>query len=190
MSQRPLVTVNADAAVRAFTQLAGQLRDLRPVLREFHAYHARQIDSVFKVNGRGGTHRGLLWADFAPSSLPHNRMRAGRRWYSARGGGERLSRPQATVGAMTLGARRPSGMRLTPQSKLLQDTGALRQSAATGVFVLSKDALMYGSDKDYATKQAETRPWYSFTDEDGAKLLAITRKALTAQAKAASGAGQ
>lgn len=143
-------TVNADAAVSAFTQMAGQLEDLRPVFREFHAYHARQIDGVFRTLGRGGTTRGLTWRDFGPSSLPHNRVRAGSRWYGARGGAARLSRPARSVGEMTLGARRPSGARLTLQSKLLQDTGGLRQSAATGVLVVSKDELLYGSDRDYA----------------------------------------
>ncbi len=181
MPDQPVVTINADRAIAAFTQMAGQLRDLRPVFREFHVYHAREIDSVFRTLGRGGTTREITWRDFAPSSLPHARQRDGRRSYGRRGGTAPLARSQRSTGPMTLGAMRPSGQRLTLRSKLLQDTGALRASASTGVFMLTKDALAYGSDKDYAANVAKTHPWYTFTEQDGEMLLKITEKALTAQ---------
>ncbi|WP_155300531.1 hypothetical protein [Deinococcus kurensis] len=175
--EQPVFTVDADAAVKAFTHIAGQLKDLRPVFRKFHAYHSREVDGVFKALGRGGTHRGITWRDWAPSSMPHARKRKGLRHYSV-SGRKKLPHAVASGGGMTLGARRPSGRRVGPGSKLLQDTGTLRRSASTGVLVLNNFMLVYGSNMAYAEAQAAHRPWYSFTKGDGEKLVELARAQL------------
>jgi hypothetical protein len=138
-------------------ELARRTGDISPVLRKFHAYHSREINSVFNRLGRGGSYRGVAWKDFSPSSMPH-----------ARKDGK----------GMTLGRKRPSGKRVGPGSKLLQDTGALRQDATTGVFVLTRDRLQYGPSKFYAEHQYTYRTPYSVTKADSQKLMSLLIEAL------------
>lgn len=140
------VTVNLWRTPVELYRLASRVGDLRPVFREFHAYHSREIDSVFRKLGRnGGYYRGLIWRPWSPASI---------------------------------GRTRPSGRKVTMMSQLLQDTGRLRQDAATGVLVVGRTSLMYGPSVSYAEKQYEKRNVYSVTREDEAKLLELIKKAL------------
>jgi hypothetical protein len=152
------VSINLWRTPFLIQELARRTGDLSPVLRKFHAYHSREINSVFNQLGRGGTYRGLTWKDFGASSMPHMRK-------DGKG--------------MTLGRKRPSGKRVSEQSKLLQDTGALRQDASTGVFVLTRDKLQYGPSKFYAQAQYSRRSPYSVTKADQTKLMQLLLDALT-----------
>lgn len=138
--------VNLWTSPLVMQRLARQIGDMRPLLREFHAYHARQIDSVFMKLGRGGgTYRDLVWKPWAPSSI---------------------------------GRRRPSGRKVTYASQLLQDTGRLRQDAATGVLMISPTSLVYGPSVSYAEKMYGSRNVYSVTRDDTRKLYELMKKAL------------
>lgn len=67
------VHVNAWAAAQGAFRAAASLKDARPVLRDFYAYHVREIDSVFTELGQGGTHRDLTWDGWSPYSYGRRR---------------------------------------------------------------------------------------------------------------------
>ena len=73
-----LVRLNSWKALGAAFGLSRVLGDSRGAFQEFYAYHAREVDSVFKALGRGGTYRGVTWAGWSPYSAGRPRP-SGRR---------------------------------------------------------------------------------------------------------------
>ena len=57
--------------------------------------------------------------------------------------------------------RRPSGKKVTPQSKLLVDTGQLRASIATGIRITPKGLQLF-TTKNYGAVQQKKRPFLFF----------------------------
>lgn len=151
------VAVQNALAVNAVSRLVRRLGDFSPVLKEFHAYHAREVDSVFDALAQGGTHRGLTWQPWPESALPHRRK-------------------DGT--GMTLGRKRPSGQRVGPQSRLNDDTGALRADIRRNLADRTRARMTYGTDLEYAPAVLAHRQPFSITPADAAKLAELTAKSL------------
>lgn len=164
-------------ALPGIIKLSRLLDGATPIFREFRAYYADQVDSVFDHLGQGGRYRYLYWKPFPASAIPHPRKRPGLRWYPMNGGGARYSKPKKTVTAMTLGRRRPSGKRLSVTSKLMQDTGRLRKDASESF--MQPGSLIFQSRLAYAEKQFAMRSPYSVTPEDVVFLMGLTAKHIT-----------
>jgi hypothetical protein len=102
---------------------------------------------------RGGSARGVSWADFKPQY----RRKTDGMVVPAWGGVRRLRGGSDTVRPR----RRPSGRFLTPQSNLMQDTGRLRATRADVSF-LSPKQIRFGPTVSYAGYQNSLRPFAFF----------------------------
>lgn len=177
MSEKQTVAVNADAATAAFAQITLTLADMKPVFREFHAYHAARIDADSRARNRGAPVRTLSAPDLRESALPHNRAALKSRWY-----GPRLSTSRGSarrLGEMAVGRSRPAGSRLGHSAP---PEAGLRPSVTSGLLEVTNRTLTYGPAEDPSKK----RPWYTFTQGDADHLLDITEKVLTGGVKTAS----
>ena len=74
--------------------------------------------------------------------------------------------------------KRPSGQPVTPASLLMQDTGRLRQRAATDIVHITPTSMAFGTNLEYAAQQQELRPFLFVTDEDADKLAEMIAKKL------------
>lgn len=141
--------------------------DLEPVFRAWHAYMVAETDMMFEKAGgpgsavRGGEYRGVKWSPFSPQYI-----RADGTVIPAWGGVPKV-RGKGRVKAR----KRPSGKPVTPASLLMQDTGRLRQRAATEVVEITPATLTFGTRLVYAPYQDALRPFLFVTDED-ADILA------------------
>ena len=141
--------------------------DLEPVYRAWHAYMISETDMMFEKAGgpgsavRGGEYRGVRWAPFSPQYI-----RADGTVVPAWGGV-----PKVRGKGRVKPRLRPSGKPVTPASLLMQDTGRLRQRAATEVVEVTPATLVFGTRLEYAPYQDALRPFLFVTDED-ADLLA------------------
>lgn len=121
-----------------------KMKDISPILKAFSAYMAVQTDKQFEHAGGPG---------------------------SAVTGGEYRGVKWAPLSAKY--RRRPSGALVSPASALLQDTGTLRQLAATEIVRITPTTLEMGTRLPYAAAQNEKRPFLFVTDKDGDKFLAM-----------------
>lgn len=151
------VAVSNSFAVNAISRMVRSLGDFSPVLKEFHAYHADQVDSVFDRLAQGGTYRGLTWRPWPESALPHRRKDGN---------------------GMTLGRKRPSGNRVSASARLNDDTGELREDIRHSLRERTKASLQYGTTLPYAPAVLRYRQPFSVTPEDALKLAELTKKSL------------
>lgn len=145
------------------------------VLREWHAYMVARTDEMFAIAGgpgsatRGGAHRGVYWRPFSPQYI-----RADGTVVPAWGGV-----PKVRGRGMVKPRKRPSGQPVTPASLLMQDTGRLRQRAATGFVRIMPNAIEFGPNLHYAAFQQSLRPFLFVTMEDAEVLASLVLRALT-----------
>lgn len=151
-----------DAAGEYFSALKKRWGDLSPVWRAIHAYMVAQTDRTFEEAGgpgsaiRGGESRGVQWAPFAPQYT-----RSDGSVIPIWGGVERVDKT-----AEVQPKQRPSGRPYTPASLLVQDTGRLRQRAATEVVEISPASLVFGTRLEYAGFQDALRPFLFVSDQE------------------------
>ena len=151
MADKVQITFDDAAVKKFFTVIERQGRDAMPLMKAFVAYHLRQIIRVFQAEGKGFTPLDTEYAN--PADLP---------WkdFSKR----------------SFGRKRPSGKKITESSKLLQDTGTLRQSFKT--LIMTPTAVAWGSELSYAKdhqfgnrkKFLPARPMIFLTREDQATM--------------------
>lgn len=149
---------------------------LEEPLIAWHAYMVRQTDLMFEEAGgpgsavRGGSARGVVWPPFAPQYIRKTDGVVVPAW-----GGV----PKLRGKGMVKPRKRPSGQPVTPASLLVQDTGRLRQRAATEVVEVSPASLVFGTRLEYAPYQQELRPYLFVTDEDADILAEMVADYLT-----------
>lgn len=132
-------------------QVSFGVDDLSPFFHAFHAYMVSQIDRQFETAGGGG---------------------------SALQGGSARGVYWAPYSQRYLGRKRPSGARVTAGSRLLQDTGRLRQMAATEIVRTGPKSLAFGTRLRYAGWQNARRPWAFIADEDANKAVEMLGQVL------------
>lgn len=124
-----------------FDRLARNWRDISPVLRAFHAYMVRQTDLMFEKAGgpgsavAGGEYRGVTWPGFASQYTRKDGTEVPAWGGVPRADGKGSVKPRL----------RPSGQPVTPASLLVQDTGRLRQRAASEVLEITPFSLAFGT---------------------------------------------
>jgi hypothetical protein len=177
---------------RALTILSGleeAISDWSVPLANFHAYMIREVDEQFKVAGDGTRStfaRGVWWPGFAPQ---YTRKTDGvvvpawggvpnigqyswinqRRRESQKARGEKADRTNRN--RKVKGRKRPSGQRITPSSKLMQDTGATRATAMTGFVEETPTSITMGPGTPYAARQNAMRQFVFFqTPKDQEEL--------------------
>ena len=143
------ISIKADIShVTAFLErMKANAEQTGTLLKAVALYHVRQSIRVFESEGRG--FKALPSAFVNPSDLPWKGFAKG-----------------------SLGRTRPSGQKITESSKLLQDTGTLRQSIKP-LFLAAKVAL-YGTNLSYAgqhhfgnkAQNLPARPFLFFTQAD------------------------
>lgn len=80
-----------------------------------------------------------------------------------------------------LGRLRPSGARVTPFSRMMQDTGNMIQAFLTAPAIgPTKDYIVFSVENDYAVEQNDMRPFDQFVPEDQSKLDELYRSWLVA----------
>jgi len=170
VATRTHVKVDSKKVLARLSGLGKKAADLRAPNRQFAQYMRVTIDRHFKKLGKGGTNRGVTWKPFAPQYTRKADGVTVPAW-----GGVNKVRGRGKV----KGRKRPSGTRITRQSKLVQDTGTLRSRAAA-VIRMTRTTGELGPNLNYATKQNEKRPFLFFTKGDGRKynqvLAAYFRK--------------
>lgn len=144
------------------------LKDQTDVLEEFHLRMISRIDRTFELAGgedsaaQGGydPFRNIKWPAFKPQYTRKN-GKVNPAWGNI---------PTADGRGRTKGRLRPSGRRITPSSKLNQDTGRFRQRAATGYVSITRNSLTFGPDLNYASYIEEIRPAVFISNSDAALL--------------------
>jgi len=122
----------------------------------------KQTDEMFVRAGgpgsgqMGGSHRGVEWKPFSPQYI-----RADGTVVPAWGGV-----PKVRGAGFVKPRMRPSGQPVTPSSLLIQDTGRLRQRAATEIVRITPTTLVFGTALEYAAYQDRLRPFLFATEED------------------------
>lgn len=161
-------TTKAQRFLRAKAERAG---DARPALKKVQKYVIARIKLQFHKLSRGGTFRGVRWADL--QGRPGERKREG---YSTRGGPfggyrkgvysdlatRKVRGGTRTTGRYTLGAMRPSGKRVTASSAVMHDTGKLLRSAGQFIRLLTPNQIVFGTNLLYAGPQEKRRPFMFF----------------------------
>jgi phage gpG-like protein len=133
------VTVDIKQVNEAFKTIAVNSEDARKLLNAVALYHLRQVSRTFQVQGaRDGA---PAWKPFSDQ---YTRVTDGVT-VPAWGGV-----PKIRGKGLVKGRKRPSGKRITEQSKLLQDTGHLKNSFQKQL--LEQKKVIYGSVLDYAGK--------------------------------------
>ena len=150
----------------------GKIRDLQDALATWYAYMVKQTDDMFRIAGgpgsgvHGGSHRGVSWDAFSPQYVRKDGTEVPAWGGVPRVDGKGMVKPRV----------RPSGQPVTPASMLMQDTGRLRQRAATDIVQITPTLLVFGTNLDYAAQQQQLRPFLFVTDEDADRLADIVAK--------------
>ena len=193
------IQVENSEAVLAIKNVQANAGNLRAFFIDFTTYMQGQTLRMFQKLGRGGAYRGVTWNKFAPQytrktdgvTVPAEgnvpRVRAGmsaRKRNSGRqfvsGAGQDMYSRQFTGKKSTgkertvRGRLRPSGKRVTSQSKLMQDTGQLK-SAALNRVNMSDTRLVMDTSTKYAGYQNQLRPFAFF---EVPRDLAVAEKIL------------
>ena len=151
MPIRTSIRIDTREAERLFRRKRWTQGDWRSVAIRIHNYQENAADSMYARLRRGGTHRGVYWADFAPQGT-----RADGTVIPAHGG-----IPKVRGEGLRLGRLRPSGARVSASSALLQDTGNLRGRALSSRRI-TRNAVTMSSPIKYARHQHKHRPWAFF----------------------------
>lgn len=133
--------------------IGNDLRDLRLVFVNFHAYMMRRTQLMFSRLKRGGEFRGERWQWFADQ-------------YTRKDG----STVPAQGDSRTQGRMRHSGKRVTSSSSIMRDTGRMATAALTGQTLLT-DAYIMRTPLDYADFQHQLRPFMFFEDPQDPNYL-------------------
>ena len=139
---------------------------LAEVYTAWHAYMVRQTDRQFAEAGatgsaaEGGEYREVEWSPLAAQYVRKDGTTVPAWGGVPRVDGKGLVKPR----------QRPSGQPVSPASQLLQDTGRLRQRAATEEVRVTPTTLAFGTRLEYAAFQQALRPFLFVTDEDADKL--------------------
>lgn len=156
-----MITHNFDPIIR---QLRKNARDFSVPLKQWYAYMLTQTARTFRALGKknAGAYRGVSWPWFAPVNVWGKKVPAE---------GNRVRHSFAVVSWNTgdQKRKRPARHYVSAGSKLLQDTGLLRNSAL-GVFSVTKDRMDASTPVKYANRQNKLRPFVFITEQDGDKL--------------------
>lgn len=131
------VTVNLNQTIKALNKIKVKSDDARPLLTAVSAFHLRQVGVTFSQQGKRDEHPA--WPSFAPQYTRKTDGVTVPAW-----GGVPKLRGKGNV----KGRMRPSGKRITPNSKILMDTGTLRGSFLRQL--LENKKVVYGSILSYA----------------------------------------
>ena len=147
--------------------------DFHDAFVTWYAYMQKQTDEMFVRAGgpgsaeAGGSYRGVTWDPFAPQYI---RKTDGATVYAWGG------TPKLRGSGMVKPRLRPSGQPITPASLLMQDTGRLRQRAATDIVRITPTTMAFGTNLEYAAAQQDMRPFLFVTEEDADKLADLVAK--------------
>lgn len=185
-----------DTDARGFVaKIRERAGDWTPVWVSLHAHMSDVTARMFEVLGHGGTYRGVTWKPFAPQYrrktdgvvVPAHggvrRIRSGKSTRTDKGRRMRHGVAQDRITRRFTGGRktsgtirgklRPSGKRVTTQSKLMQDTGRMRNQVTQNRRI-TKYRLVMKVSKGYAAAQHRMRPFLFITETDmthGVKLV-------------------
>ena len=145
-----MITVQVSNLDVKLSGLESAAKDLTPAWLQTVSYTEGVTQDLFRRLAHGGTYRGVRWKWFAPQ---YTRKTDGVT-VPAEGGVPKLRGRGLVKGKM-----RPSGKRVTRNSNLMQDTGAMRgQSSHNWDY---KPHRLTGTVKlPYAAKQHSMRPFW------------------------------
>jgi len=153
--------------------LREKARDFSAPLKLFYVYMLQQTAKTFNALGKkgAGNFRGVSWPWFAP-------IKSGGKYVPAEG--NRVRHSFATTPWVTKTGekrKRPSKHCVQAGSRLLQDTGILR-NAAMGRFTVSPFQLVADTPVKYANWQQERRPFVFIAENDTQKLAKMINEYL------------
>lgn len=169
-----------EGALAMLSGIVEVLDDWTVPLANFRAYMIHEVDEQFRVAGDGTRStfaRGVWWRGFALQYVRKTDGVAVPAWggvpnigqygWIAQRHREKLKAdgkkpPRLNKGRMIKGRKRPSGQRITQSSKLMQDTGATRSTALTGVYEATPTSIRMGPGTPYATHQNAMRQFLFF----------------------------
>lgn len=174
-----VMTVSEETISPELEEIAAAVTNKTDVLVAFAEYfhlvmmQALNLMSYRKLWPSGANFRGAI---FWKSPAPKHTRKDGTKvppW------GQIMSivRPKRSL----LGRLRPSGARVTPFSRMMQDTGNMIQAFLTAPTIgPTKDYIVFAVENDYAVEQNGMRPFDQFIPEDQTKLDDLYRSWLIA----------
>ena len=149
-----------------FGKISQRSDNARPLLKAVAAFHLRQTTVTFQGEGKREGHEA--WKPFSDQYTRKTDGVTVPAW-----GGV----PKLYGKGQVKGRKRPSGKRITPSSKLLQDTGTLKGSFM--IVLLENKKVIYGSrlaysgQHQYGLDGTPRRPMLFFTigDEDTIRTI-------------------
>jgi phage gpG-like protein len=165
------VIVDLSKVNEAFKQMVIKSEDGRTVLNAIALFHLRQVSRTFQMQGQRDGHKA--WKPFADQ---YTRITDGitvKAWGKVK---------KIRGKGMVKGRLRPSGKRITESSKLLQDTGHLRNSFQKQLLeqkkVIYGSVLSYSGSHQYGEGKTPKREMIFFTDSDIDAIKGITHNYL------------
>ncbi len=147
-------------------QLEAAGSDLRKIWRRFYQYMRVQTALTWRNLRTGGEFRGVTWKYFAPQYTRKTDGVTVQAW----GGVPKIRGSGMVKGRIRRRSLGGGMVRLAQGDALMDSTGTLKAQAAGSVFVMNSNRLRFGTNLQYARRQAELRPFLFFTRNDRDRL--------------------